>query len=255
MKILICQIDIIWESKIQNLRHYEDLINDFFIENSGVNLIVFPEFFTSGFSFDRNLAEDSAGETITWIKTISTKYNTAILASIPFFENDNYYNRAIFIYQDYIECYNKRHLFSYGGENNLFSQGNNQTIINYMGFRIFPQICYDLRFPVWSRNVGLKYDLIIYMANWPRSRANVIEPLVRARAIENLSYTIFVNRVGNDPLNFYEGSSLIVNYKGEIINTLGANEQLSVVYLNLEEQYDFRNNFNVWLDSDKFIIE
>lgn len=253
MKILLCQIDIRWESKTFNLNHFEKLLDDFFLKNnSGVDLIVFPEFFSTGFSFNKSLAEDMAGESVNWIKMISAKYNSAVLTSLPFIENNNYFNRAFYVYHDQVEFYDKRHLFSYGGEDGLFTSGVEQKVINCSGVRIFPQICYDLRFPVWSRNVDLKYDLLIYIANWPKSRTNVIEPLVRSRAIENLAFTIFVNRVGEDPQNLYCGSSMFVNYKGEVLENLENKEVFKLVEIDIVQQNNFRNNFRVWRDSDKF---
>ena len=154
-----------------------------------------------------------------------------------------------------IQYYDKRHIFRYGGEDRLFKQGEKRVIFKFKEFRILPQVCYDLRFPVWSRVVNNDYDLVIWSANWPLSRESVIEPLVRARAIENLAYAIFVNRTGSEPQINYAGKSIGVDFKGEIITKFGEKEEYKIIDISLERLNDFREKFRVWEDSDKFNLQ
>ena len=179
MKIALVNCDIEWESPAINLANFDKILSNFI--NEGVNkpdLIVFPELFTTGFSVSDRYAESLNGDTHKWMKGWSIRLDSAIMASIPVQEGDNLYNRALFVTPEDDFHYDKRHLFSLGGEQSLFKKGRTPVIINFRGFNIFLQICYDLRFPVWSRNAGLLYDLTINIANWPASRDSVIEILV-----------------------------------------------------------------------------
>lgn len=258
MNIALCQTPIVWENFDENIDYYNCVLKDIFkCADSGIDIIVFPEFFTYGFTMNKCVAEKPDGPSSCWLKNKSIEYNVAIVASIPIVDDNKYFNRALLVTPDGSEFYyDKRHLFSYGREDSVFSPGGSNSIINYKGWNISLQICYDIRFPVWSRNVGLSYDLIINMANWPDSRESVVEPLVRARAIENLCYFAFDNRTGTDPNNRYNKIGFVADYKGEVqASIFGSNEFNYEVYeLNIEELKAFREKFKVWKDADKFII-
>jgi len=258
MKIALCQTPIVWERVNENIARYNSVLIDIYkCHDPGIDIIIFPEFFTYGFTMNKNVAELSEGPSTCWLREKSKEFNVAIAASVPIREEKKIYNRAFFIAPDGSEySYNKRHLFSYGGEETTFTHGDSSTIFHYKGWNICLQICYDLRFPVWCRNVDLSYDLIINMANWPASRESVVEPLARARAIENLSYFAFVNRVGNDPFNSYNKVGLVSDYKGVVQMAIKSSDEFNyqIYELNLDALKTFRDKFKVWKDADKFKI-
>jgi len=202
ISVSIIQSDIIWEDRLSNLENYQNKINQ--IEST--DLIVLPEMFTTGFSMNpKDISETMSGETIQWMKANASKMNSAICGSIIIEEDDKYFNRFIWVNPDgSIHHYDKKHLFSFAGEDKNYTSGNNKLIIEYKGWKICPLICYDLRFPVWSRN-SEGYDLLIYVANWPDKRKLAWKTLLTARAIENQCYVIGVNRVGKDTKNYYSG--------------------------------------------------
>ena len=258
MKIALCQISVFWEETERNLNNHQRTIDSLFGIDSGIDLFVFPEFFSTGFSIDNKaIAESMDGPSANWLRKVSKDFNVAVMASIPIFENGRYYNRAFFVTPENEWHYDKRHLFSYGGENKVFSKGKNRVVVNYKEWTILLQICYDLRFPVWARNRGLEYDLVINVANWPSSREGVINPLVRARAIENQCYHAFVNRTGSDPQNSYYPIGFVSDYKGnELIPVLKNSDVTWSLYdLNLNDLRRFRDNFRAWEDGDKFVIK
>ena len=253
MKIALVNCDIEWESPEINLLRY-GIILDGVLQNSDLHsdIIVFPEFFNTGFSVSDSFAEPHLGKTYNWLKMWSKRLNSAILTSIPVFENGKCFNRAYFVTKTETYIYDKSHLFTPGGEDRLFAKGDGLKIINYNGFNIALQICYDLRFPVWCRNKNLSYDLIINIANWPSSRDSVIEPLCKARAIENLSFFAFVNRCGKDPNNRYSGQRLMFDYMGNTIEPLINKEDLAVFEISKTTLAKYREKFPVWKDSDDF---
>lgn len=212
INVTLIQSDIIWEDRISNLKKYQEKINQ--IEST--DLIILPEMFTTGFSMSpKSISENMNGETIQWMKQNAHKMNSAICGSIIIEEDSKYFNRFIWVNPDgSIHHYDKRHLFSFAGENENYTPGNEKIIIEYKGWKICPLICYDLRFPVWSRN-SEDYDLLIYVANWPDKRKSAWKSLLTARAIENQCYVIGVNRVGIDGKNLvYSGESQIINMFG-----------------------------------------
>ena len=258
MKIALCQTPIIWESPEENLLNFDKIVDKIIEQGSEVDIIIFPEFFSVGFSMNASLSESLDGVSANWLRQKSTITGIAFLASIPIKIDEKVFNRAIFVTPNGYEFYyDKRHLFSIGGEDQIFSSGEEKLIVPFKGWNIMVQICYDLRFPVWSRNVNLEYDLTINIANWPSSRSNVVEPLVRARAIENLSYYAFVNRVGSDPKNSYEGCSMVSDFKGNLINPLISDSlnHFFIFEIDLKILKQFRNKFTVWKDADSFSIK
>lgn len=257
MKIALCNIPIHWEQFDENLILSETVLKSVFNNNSGVELLLLPEFFTYGFSVDNKHAESINGNSLKWLKYSSSFYGSAIYASVPVKDGLNFYNRGYFVRPDgTCEVYDKRHLFSYGGEDKIFTPGSRRVIVNYHGWKILLQICYDLRFPVWSRNVNLEYDLIINIASWPSKRANVINPLVRSRAIENQSFYAFLNRSGSDPYSDYNGESLIIKPDGSSLESIQENNKdyYSIYSLNIDELLSYRSKFQFWRDSDNFKI-
>lgn len=213
------QADLKWENPKENLRYFEKQIKTISKET---DLIILPEMFTTGFSMDvKKNAEDMTGPTVSWMKKIVKASNFAICGSISIKENKNFFNRFLFVHpSEKTEFYDKKHTFTLAKENEFYTSGTKQKVIDFKGWKIFPQICYDLRFPVWSRNT-FDYDLLIYVASWPNMRIEAWKTLLKARAIENLAYTVGVNRVGTDNNNLtYSGDSLIVNYLGETISSL-----------------------------------
>ena len=284
MVIALLNTNIIWESPDKNMRECEKLIahifseckelSDTYIEgdyksedDSGISekglsckvlytpdIIVLPEFFATGFSMNSAMAERADGETSRWLGSMAERYNCAILASVPIIEGGVIYNRALFITSCTTEYYDKRHLFSYGKEPTVFTQGIRRPIVNYKGFNILMQTCYDLRFPVWSRNRNLEYDLIINIANWPASRSRVVEPMCRSRAIENQSYHLFVNRSGNDEENNYNGEIYAFDYMGDPLIPIFNGDNYSLFEINSDRLKEFRNKFRAWEDADEFVI-
>ena len=251
MIVSLIQSDIIWEDKNSNLKKYQEQIDK--IEST--ELIILPEMFTTGFSMSpKNISEKMDGDTIQWMKHNAHKMNSAICGSIIIEEDSKYFNRFIWINPDgSIHHYDKRHLFSFAGENEHYTPGDSKIIIEYKGWKICPLICYDLRFPVWSRN-SEDYDLLIYVANWPDKRKSAWKSLLTARAIENQCYVIGVNRVGEDSKNYYSGDSSLINALGE---TLYTNSHIEEIYSNTISKYDLnkvRTQLPFLNDKDNFKI-
>ncbi|WP_298762416.1 amidohydrolase [uncultured Polaribacter sp.] len=217
------QADLVWENPAKNLAFFEAKINRL---SEKTDLVVLPEMFTTGFTMQpENVAETMDENTVSWMQKMAKKNNFAITGSIVIQENNNYYNRLVFIHPTgKIESYDKRHSFTLAGEHKVYTSGSEKIIIHFKGWRICPLICYDLRFPVWARNTE-NYDLLIFMANWPVTRIKAWKTLLKARAIENMSYTIGINRTGKDANDYqYSGNSLLIDYLGEEIATLKENE-------------------------------
>ncbi|KAA6308950.1 omega-amidase, partial [termite gut metagenome] len=205
----------------------------------------------------RLLAESVSGNTITTLKEQASYHRFAIAGSYIAMENDAYYNRGFFLTPEgEAFFYDKHHLFRPGKEQEHFSTGNRKVIISYREWNICLMICYDLRFPVWSRNVNNEYDLLIYVANWPSSRRQVWDTLLQARAIENLSYVCGVNRIGNDRnILHYDGGSAIYSPQGEKLTAIpNGKEAIETISLDLASLQLFRERFSVWKDADSFIF-
>ncbi|EAQ42930.1 amidohydrolase [Polaribacter sp. MED152] len=248
------QADLIWENPAENLKFFEDKIKNL---SASTDLVILPEMFTTGFTMQpKNVAESMNGLSITWMKKIANEYDIAITGSLVIEDGNQFYNRLVFIQPSgKIDVYDKRHSFTLAGEHKVYSSGTDRIIIDFKGWKICPLICYDLRFPVWARNTE-NYDILIYMANWPVTRIKAWRTLLKARAIENMSYTIGVNRTGLDANNYqYSGSSLIVDYLGETLSNLDENEVgiISAV-LKKDHQNKVRNKLGFLKDKDSFTI-
>jgi predicted amidohydrolase len=194
------------------------------------------------------------GETVQWMKKISAQYQFAICGSLMISQDGRYFNRLVFVEPSgEVHSYNKRHLFSMDNEERHFQRGTERTIVNYKGWRICTQICYDLRFPVWSRNRN-DYDVLVYVANWPGTRMEVWNTLLKARAIENQCYVVGVNRVGMDGQQIeYTGDTQVVDPKGKLLATaVNPSEELLYASLSLEEMTLFRGKFPVLKDAVDF---
>lgn len=253
--VSLVQYDIAWENKVNNL----DYIHSVMVKLQGkTDLIVLPEMCTTGFSMNsRNLAEPISGQTITSLKKWAKELDVAVCGSYISADGDRYYNRGFFITPENEYYYDKRHLFRMGSESQSFSAGDKHLIVEYKGFNICLLICYDLRFPVWARNIENAYDLLIYVANWPSSRSKVWNALLTARALENMSYVCGVNRTGEDGNGLkYIGESRLINAKGDdILVPLLNPEHIETVQVSKIELENFRAKFPVWKDADKFELK
>ena len=218
LKISIIQSDLFWENPDANRLMFSEKINQI---SEKTDLIVLPEMFTTGFTMNAEpLAELENGKTLKWMKNHANKMNSAITGSIIISENDTFYNRLFFVYPngDY-KTYDKRHTFTLAKEHHTFTSGNERLILDLLGWKICPLICYDLRFPVWARNTE-EYDVLLYVANWPERRITAWDALLKARSIENMTYCVGVNRTGKDGNGHqYIGHSAIYNVLGEQIST------------------------------------
>ena len=254
MKISIIQPDLIWEDKSANFRNLSKLISPL---HNKADIVVLPEMFNTGFSMNPvQLSESPEAETFVWMKNIAHKGNFALCGSYMVKENMHFFNRWAFVTPEKESWYyDKRHLFSMAGEDKFFSPGQTRLTFSFRGLRISPYICYDLRFPVWSRNRN-DYDLIIYASNWPESRKEVWITLLKARAIENQCYVAGANRIGTDGKGIkYCGDSMIIDPRGEIIASANTNNESSITGdISLKELNDFRKKFPVHNDADNFTI-
>ena len=253
LRVAVIQADYHWEDPVANRNLFFKKVNA--IEE--VDLIVFPEMFTTGFSLNvEEMAEMMDGPSVEWMLKLSGKKDAAVCGSLIIKEKSRYYNRFVWAQPDgKILWYDKRHLFRMGEENEIFTPGNNRLIIEWRGWRICPLICYDLRFPVFSRNRN-DYDLLLYVANWPASRRNVWQTLLPARAIENQAYCIGVNRLGTDGAGLpYSGDSMIIDPIGTVMADGEDRDSILVKSLSLEALSAFRKSFPVYLDGDRFSID
>ena len=253
MKIALIQTFLSWESPIENRSHLAQKITGFMED---VDLIVLPEMFSSGFTMNpKSVAETMEGETIAWLQHMAKAKNCAITGSLVITENGNFYNRLVFVFPTgEIQHYDKRHLFTLAGEDKVYTAGTQKRIVNYKGFKICPLVCYDLRFPVFARNVE-DYDVLLYVANWPKPRVNAWDILLKARAVENMCYTIGVNRIGTDANNHdYIGHSQAVDFLGNYILEPQESEGVFIVELNKEQELETRKKLTFLNDRDLFTI-
>ena len=262
LSITLIQTHLYWENIAQNLNHFDRLIDGI----GETDLIVLPETFSTAFSMNSDaLAETADGSAVQWMRQNALEKGAVICGSLILKEEGKVYNRCIWMKPDgTYEQYDKRHLFRMGEEDKHFTPGKERLIVEVKGWKVCPQICYDLRFPIWSRNqfefhneeVKASYDLLIYMANWPEVRVGAWEKLLYARAIENQSFVAAVNRVGEDGLGVNcSGSSMLIDYKGDSLwEAEGQKEEVKTISLDSEELNRFRKKFPVGMDADQFEI-
>lgn len=255
LKIAAIQTSLSWENPQVNLESFTKIIDNL---NNDVDLVVLPEMFSTGFTMQPSIvAEKMDGNTVHWMKKTAVAKNIAIVGSLVIEEENNYYNRAIFVHPTgEVETYNKRHSFSLAGEDKEYTSGNEKSIVAYKGWKICPLICYDLRFPAWSR-FNDDYDLLLYMANWPKPRIFAWDTLLKARAIENMSYCIGVNRIGEDKNGYqYNGHTAAYDFLGaEVSNTVEGNEEVLYCVLSKTLQENIRKKLNFLNDRDKFTLQ
>jgi omega-amidase len=254
MKIALIQSSLAWENPESNRNHFEKKIKGI---TDDVDLIVLPEMFTTGFTMEPTaVAETMDGETLTWLTLLAKAKNSAITGSMVITENGNFYNRLVFVFPTgEIQFYDKRHLFTLAGEDKVYTAGVEKLVVEYLGWKICPLVCYDLRFPVFARNTE-DYDLLIYVANWPKIRSNAWDALLKARAIENMSYVVGVNRIGEDANKFeYNGHTQVVNFLGDYILEPIEHKGVFIVELNKTELLLARKKFNFLNDRDSFTLK
>jgi predicted amidohydrolase len=251
LTVALVQTHLYWEHPQNNKKHFEQHIES--IEEA-VDVIILPEMFTSGFTMEpQKVAEAMNGETVQWLKALAQSKQAAITGSIVIKEDDYFYNRLLFVEPSgNISYYNKRHTFSLAGEDKVYKAGNDKVIITYKGWKLCPMICYDLRFPVWSRNVE-DYDVLFYVANWPERRIAAWDALLRARAIENMAYCIGVNRVGTDGNGHpYVGHSAAYDVLGNSLAKPIEGESTVVVSLDKSHIEEHRTKLKFLNDRDRF---
>lgn len=278
LTITTIQTDIFWENKAANLESLEEKINAI---GSKTEVAILPEMFSTGFSMQATLlAETMEGDTVSWMKQVAERNKIILTGSLIIKEKDQFYNRLIWMLPNgHFGYYDKRHLFGLGNENAHYSPGSKRLIASVKGWKINLQVCYDLRFPVWSRNQAIEdtpswdesagnegadgpqvitrpeYDVLINVANWPEKRSHAWKTLLCARAIENQCYVIGVNRVGKDGHNVqHSGNSLVIDPMGEVLYHLADEEDVSTITLQKEKLEEVRTKLPFWKDVDRFTI-
>lgn len=256
MKISALQFDIKWCEPSVNQHFIEKYIEENLSES---DLIILPEMFPTGFSMKPEKTAQPMTDSITlkWMIGCAVRMQKAIVGSIPIYDGGNYYNRLFFVKEngeyDFVD---KRHLFRMAGEEKVYTGGTERKIIEYKGVRFLPLVCYDLRFPVWARMRGQEYDVILYVASWPDVRIAAWDILLKARAVENLSYVVGVNRVGNDKVCHYNGHSVILDYNGKVLATAKDDcEEAATAQISIDQLRVARERFPAYLDSDDFLIK
>lgn len=247
LNILCLETDTVWRDKERNLEQVVSLVSRY---GKDVDIVVLPEMFATGFTFDAELAESDSGLIISGIRRIASDFNVAVCGTFLAEENDGLYNRCFFIEPcGTYHKYDKRHLFCLSKESSELKPGNETSVFEYLGWNISMFVCYDLRFPVWMRNKGLKYDLAILPANWPEIRNYAWEHLTIARAIENQAYLVAVNRSGTDEMNLqYAGNSMVLDFKG--MKIADCREHVLIATLDYSKLVRFRDKYQFWRDAD-----
>lgn len=254
MKIAFIQAPLAWENPKENRVYFESKINEIQLD---VQIIVLPEMFTSGFTMNpERVAEGMEGETLSWLKQLAASRNCAFMGSLVITSDDQFFNRFVFVAPSgNVEYYDKKHLFTLSGENVAYVAGKEKYIIEYLGWKICPLICYDLRFPVFSRNTE-DYDLLVYVASWPKTRVNAWDILLQARAVENMCYAVGVNRLGTDGNGYeYVGHSQAVDFLGHYLQEPTQMEGSFVVILNKEKLIETRQKLGFLNDRDAFELK
>lgn len=251
MKVALFQTKLAWEKPEKNRKFIEEYV---FNEIHPFDLLVLPEMFTSGFTMNPAIvAEAMDGQTIQWLQALAKMKNCAITGSLVIEEKGKYFNRMVFVFPSgEIEYYDKRHLFTLAGENQKYQAGKQKKIVQYLDYKFCLQVCYDLRFPVFARNVE-DYDVLLYVANWPKPRISAWDALLKARAIENMCYTIGVNRIGFDANELeYVGHSQVVDYLGNIAVDCESEQGIFIYELDKTAMMTTRQKLNFLNDRDAF---
>ncbi|MDO4462546.1 MAG: amidohydrolase [Bacteroidia bacterium] len=254
MKVTLLQTDIIKGNTPKNLEHIDEMLSS--LRRGDTDLVVLPEMFHCGFTFDPNaVAESGSDIAIAWMQKKAEQLNAHICGSVSFPHDSKWYNRLVVAAPNGdLTTYDKRHLFTMGNEPIVYTAGRDRVVVTIAGVRILLQVCYDLRFPVFSRYNG-DYDAIVYVANWPASRREAWNILLKARAIENQCYVIGVNRVGNDDMIRYSGDSVLISPRGKVeVPTEAYKEEMVTAEVDLEALQSFRSKFRVLDDRDLFTI-
>ena len=262
LRVSLVQGNTRWHDAAGNRAYYGDLVRGL---KGQSDLVVLPETFTSGFTNETlGNAETMQGESLAWFSHLAREVGTTLTGSMVVREGEKCVNRLVWMRPDgSFEIYDKRHLFRMAGEHQRYAGGDTRLIVELNGWRICPQVCYDLRFPVWIRNrydqsvqARFDYDLVLFVANWPSARRYAWQTLLRARAIENLAYCIGVNRVGTDGNNLhYAGDSVALDFLGQPLVELGAQEQVVSVTLDSAALAAHRERFPAWMDADAFDLK
>lgn len=248
MNIVVLQRDIVWAQPAENCSRCMEAIE----RNPGADLYVLPEMFSTGFCTNpEGVAETMDSDTLKWMKDTAAKNDAAVAGSVAVTDGERYFNRFYFVKPDgTVAHYDKKHLFTYGGEHHRFTAGEERVVVEWRGVRILLEVCYDLRFPVWARNRG-DYDMILYVASWPTPRVAAWSALLVARAIENQCYVAGVNRVGTDPACEYCGGTVVIDPYGKTIAEcpMGEESEVSAV-IDMDALAAFRQKFPVLEDRD-----
>jgi len=259
LTITIIQTDLKWEDKKANLHNLEEKIMSI---RENTELVVLPEMFSTGFSMNpERLAEDMKGPTLDWMREVAARKRIILTGSVIIKEDEDYFNRLIWMLPNgSYGYYDKRHRFAFAGEDEHYTAGRKRLLTSVKGWKILPLVCYDLRFPVWSRQTPgeaqLEYDILLYVANWPERRSLAWKTLLRARAIENQAYVIGVNRVGDDGNHIHHsGDSMIIDPLGEILYEKANAEDVHTLTLRKERLTEVRERFPFWRDADHFSIQ
>ena len=251
LRVTVVQTEIAWQAPATNRRalaaHLRGLLGH-------TDLIVLPEMFSTGFSMDaEGLAETMDGPSVGWMREEAAATGCVITGSLIVRDGDHCYNRLVWARPDgTLDHYDKRHLFRMANEQRHYAAGSRRLIVELKGWRLCPLICYDLRFPVWSRSWG-DYEVLLYVANWPQRRAHAWSTLLKARAIENLSYVVGVNRIGKDGNGAtYAGDSVVLDFLGQPLSSEGGGDRVETAVLDLESLQAYRRSFPAHLDADRF---
>ncbi|WP_445383881.1 amidohydrolase [Robiginitalea sp. IMCC44478] len=253
LDIALVQTELSWEQPELNLKRFEKIVSTL---TAPLDLLVLPEMFTSGFTMEPGNIPDSAGpQTLEWMQNQASSLNAAVVGSVVYREQAGYFNRLIFMEPDgNYHTYDKRHTFTLAGEDKVYQKGKAKTVISFRGWKICPLICYDLRFPVWSRNTE-GYDLLLYVANWPAPRIAAWDTLLKARAIENMSYVAGVNRIGTDGNGLeYTGHSAAYDCLGHPL-AYSEKDEILRVSLSKNSLEETRNKLRFLEDRDSFSLK
>jgi omega-amidase len=252
LRVTLVQTALAWESPDENLVHFDSILNGI-----STDLIVLPEMFSTGFSMSSaTLAESMDGPTVKWMFGKARSLGAVICGSVIIEDGGRFFNRFVWMPPSGVfQHYDKRHLFRMSTENEHYTSGNSRQIMEIKGFRVCPQVCYDLRFPVFSRNDDA-YDVLLYVANWPATRREHWRSLLKARAVENLSFVVGVNRIGVDGNDIdYAGDSVIHDYNGMALTEMASEDAVNTVILDLHSLVEYRKNFPAYLDADSYKID